>query len=351
MKALVLTEFQKDLEVLEVPDPELASPRDVIVRVEANGICRSDWHLWMGDWDWIGLKLDLPHVMGHEFAGVVEEVGSEVTRYKTGDRVIVPHAHGCGSCEYCLNGYNNVCENVSFAGTNYWGGYGRYVNVPDGDRNLILLPDSVGFEAAAGLGCRFMTAFHGIVDQVAVRPGEWVSVHGCGGLGLSAIHIAAALGANVIAVDINDDALALAKSLGAVDTVNAREGDVVERVREISGGGAHVAVDALGIAATCQAAIAGLRKRGRLLQVGLTSKAEAGMIPLPIDSIVLQELSIVGSANMPAGRFPDMMRMVERGLLRPEDMVTQRVGLAEAGEILMSMGEFKGAGVAVLNRW
>lgn len=351
MKALVLTGFQEKLEVLEMPDPVLKSQRDVIVRVEANGICRSDWHLWMGDWDWIGLKLELPHIMGHEFAGVVEAVGSEVGRYKVGDRVLVPHAHGDGTCEYCLNGQQNVCEHVSFAGTNYWGGYGRYVAVPDGDRNLIRLPDNVDFDSAAGLGCRFMTAFHGVVDQVAVRPGEWVSVHGCGGVGLSAIHIAAASGAQVIAVDINDEALALARSLGAVATINAKSGDVASQIHELTSGGVHVSVDALGIAATCQAAVNSLRKRGRLLQVGMTSSAEAGMIPLPIDNIVLQELRIIGSANMPVGRYPDMMRMVENNILRPGELITRRVGLDEAGEVLTKMGEYRGSGVSVLNRW
>src|SRR5699024_2754882 len=135
-----------------------------------------------------------------------------------------------------LTGHQNVCEHVSFAGTDYWGGYGRYVNIPNGDRNAIKLPDNVEFDAAAGLGCRFMTAFHGVVDQVAVRPGEWVSVHGCGGVGLSAIHIAAASGAHVVAVDINEESLNLARQLGAVATVNAKDCDVTDMVREITGG-------------------------------------------------------------------------------------------------------------------
>ena len=350
MKALVLTEFGKDLQVLDVQDPTVA-PDGAIIRVEANGICRSDWHLWMGDWDWIGLNLELPHVMGHEFSGVIEEVGSAVTRFKVGDRVIVPHAHGDGVCDYCRSGFSNVCENVSFAGTNYWGGYGRFVAVPGADRNLVALPDQVSFEAAASLGCRFMTAWHGIVDQVAVRPGEWVVVNGSGGLGLSAIHIAAAVGASVIAVDINDAALDLAKQRGAVHAINSRGGDVPAQVREITGGGAHVAVDALGIKATCLDAVNSLRKRGRMLQAGLTSKAEQGFISLPIDVIVLTELSIVGCANMPISRFPDMMRMVENGVLDPQSMVTRTVGLDEAGKILQSMGDFASPGISVLNRW
>lgn len=350
MKALVLTALGKDLEILDVEAPKV-NPDSAIISVKANGICRSDWHLWQGDWGWLGLELPLPHVMGHEFSGIVKEVGANVTRYKVGDRVIVPHAHGCGVCDYCLSGYTNVCKNVSFAGTNYWGGYGELVNVPDADRNLVALPDQVSFEAAAGLGCRFMTAWHGIVDQVAVRPGEWVFVNGCGGLGLSAIHIARALGASVIAADINEKSLELAKQQGAMHVINSKEVDVVAKVHEITGGGAHVAVDALGIKVTCQAAIGSLRKRGRLLQAGLTSKAEEGYIPIPIDALVLQELSIVGVANMPIARFPEMMRMVENGVIDPQAMVTKTVGLEEAKDIMQNMGSFATPGVSVLTNW
>lgn len=350
MKALVLTGFKKKLEVLDMPDPSL-TPTGVIIRVEANGICRSDWHFWMGDWDWIGLNVELPHILGHEFSGVIEEVGSQVTKYKRGDRVVVPHAHGDGTCEYCVTGHSNLCDNGSIAGTTYPGGYGRYVHVPDADRNVFLLPEKVSFEAAAGLGCRFMTAFHGLVDQAQVKPGEWVAVHGCGGVGLSVVHIATAIGAKVIAVDINNDSLKLAKEQGAAITINGKEKDAVKEIVEITQGGVHVAVDALGVAATCQNAINSLRKRGRLLQLGLTSREEKGMISLPIDLVVVKELSIIGSANMPASRFPDMMRMVESDMLKPQQMITKTVGIEEAGEILMSMGEFKTTGISVINRW
>lgn len=350
MKALVITEFGKDLEILDVEQPEVAAD-GAIVRVEANGICRSDWHLWQGEWDWLGLNLSLPHVMGHEFSGVIEEVGPGVTQFKVGDRVIVPHAHGCGVCDYCRSGYANVCSNVVFAGTNYWGGYGEFVAVPAADRNLVVLPEGVSFEAAAGLGCRFMTAWHGIVDQARVRPGEWVFVNGSGGVGLSAIQIAKALGASVIAADISDDALKLAQGQGATHVVNSKRVDVPEAVRELTGGGAHVSVDALGITATCQGAVNSLRKRGRHLQIGLTSRAEEGLIALPIDAMVLQELEFIGAANMPISRFPDMMRMVQNGVLDPESTVTKRVGLEEARDIIQHMGSFATPGISVLNNW
>lgn len=350
MKALVLTEIGKKLEVLDVPKPQLTDT-GVVIRVEANGICRSDWHFMMGDWDWIGLNAELPHVLGHEFSGVVEEVGSQVTTFKKGDRVVVPHAHGEGTCEYCLNGHSNLCDNGSVAGTTYWGGYGEYVHVPDADRNVVYLPESVSFEAGAALGCRFMTAFHGLVDQAKVKPGEWVAVHGSGGLGLSLVHIAKAIGARVIAVDLNDEALKLATEFGADFTINGREKDAVKEIVSITGGGAHVSVDALGIAVTCQNAINSLRKKGRHLQLGLTSKDEKGKVELPIDLIVVKELELIGSANMPVSRFPDMMRMVESGMLQPEKMITKTVGLEEAADILINMGEYKTPGLTVLNRW
>jgi D-arabinose 1-dehydrogenase-like Zn-dependent alcohol dehydrogenase len=350
MKALVLTEFGKKMEVQEVSRPMLTDT-GVVIRVEANGICRSDWHFMMGDWDWIGLQVQLPHVFGHEFSGVVEEVGSQVTKFKKGDRVVVPHAHGEGTCEYCLTGHSNICDHGSVAGTTYWGGYGRYVNVPDADRNAVHLPDSVSFEAGAALGCRFMTAFHGLVDQAKVKPGEWVAIHGSGGLGLSLAHIAKAIGAKVIAVDINDEALKLAKEFGADITINSKEKDAVQEIITITNGGAHVAVDALGISITCQNAINSLRKRGRHLQLGLTSKDEKGKVELPIDLIVVKELEVIGSSNMPVSRFPDMMRMVESGMIQPDKMITKTVGLEEAADILYDMAEFKTPGITVLNRW
>ncbi|WP_338448487.1 zinc-dependent alcohol dehydrogenase family protein [Niallia oryzisoli] len=350
MKALVLTEIGKKLEVKEMPRPGLTD-EGVVIRVEANGICRSDWHFMMGDWNWIGLQAELPHILGHEFSGVVEEVGSRVKKFKVGDRVVVPHAHGDGTCEYCVTGHSNLCDHGSIAGTTYWGGYGRYVHVLEADRNVVQLPDNVSFEAGAALGCRFMTAFHGLVDQAKVKPGEWVAIHGAGGLGLSLVHIAKAIGARVIAVDINDEPLELAMEFGADITINGRYRDAVAEIMEITDGGAHVAVDALGVAATCQNAINSLRKRGRHLQLGLTSKDEKGKIELPIDLIVVKELELIGSANMPVSRFPDMMRMVESGMLQPEKMITRTVGLEEAADILVDMGEFKTPGITVLNRW
>jgi len=350
MKAAVLEQFAQPLVVREVADPTVTRS-GVVVRVEANGVCRSDWHAWMGDWDWLGSKIPLPHVLGHEFSGVIVEVGSDVKGFKLEDRVIVPFSQGDGICPECRSGHQNVCAHSAMPGFSYWGGYGRYVHVPNADVNLILLPDGVRFTDAAALGCRFMTAFHGLIDQVALRPGEWVAVHGCGGVGLSAVQIATAVGANVIAVDISDDKLAFAKQLGAVAVVNAVKERVPAAVRQITKGGADVSVDALGIAQTCQASVQSLRRRGRHLQIGLTSRADEGMIALPIDVIVNMELQVIGSLGMPPARYRQMLQMVETGVVRPGDLVTRTIAIEEASAVIESMSTYNTMGVTVVNQW
>jgi alcohol dehydrogenase len=350
MRAAVMEAIRKPLVVRDVPDPQCL-PNGAVLRVEANGICRSDWHAWMGDWEWIGLKPALPHVLGHEFSGVVEEVGKEIRNFKRGDRVVVPFSQGEGTCEYCRNGFSNLCNTPLAPGFAYWGGYGRLVAVPFADFNLVPLPDSIDFVEAASMGCRFMTSFHGIVDRAQVKAGEWVAVHGCGGIGLSAIHIATGVGANVIGVDLDDRKLELAKKVGASHVVNAKKTDPVSAILDITHGGAHVAVDALGIAATCRNAITSLRKQGRHLQVGLTTAAERGEIPMPIDRIVLMELQMIGTLGMQAARYPSMLQMVESRKLSPKTMVTQTVPLEKASDVLHAMTNFENVGVSIINQY
>jgi D-arabinose 1-dehydrogenase-like Zn-dependent alcohol dehydrogenase len=262
MRAAVMEAVRQPLVVKEMPDPECPS-NGVVLRSEAEGICRSDWHCWSGDWFWIGLVPAMPLVMGHEFCGVIEEVGKDVHNFKKGQRVLVPFSQGDGICEYCRSGNSNVCGNAGVPGFTYSGGYGRYVAIPHADVNLVLMPDGVDFLEGASMGCRFMTSYHGIVDRAQVKPGEWVAVHGCGGIGLSAVHVASAIGANVVAVDLDERKLELARKMGAQFTVNAKKAeDVAMAVFDITHGGAHVSVDALGIATTCRNSILSLRKLG-----------------------------------------------------------------------------------------
>jgi len=350
MRAAVMEGLRQPLVVQDVPDPTPA-PTGVVLRVEANGICRTDWHLWTGDWSWVGIQIPLPHVLGHEFCGVVEEVGTDVAHFAKGDRVLVPFSQGEGTCEWCRDGHQNVCDTVITPGVTYWGGYGRRVAVPYADVNLVRLPEGVDFVSAASMGCRYMTAFHAIVDQAKVAPGEWVAVHGCGGVGLSAVQIATALGANVIAVDVSDDKLSLAREEGAVATVNAANDEPAGAIAALTSGGAHVSIDALGIAATCRNSIMSVRKRGRHLQIGLTSAAEQGEIPVPIDLLVLKEISIIGSLGMQAPHFGAMLRMVESGKLHPGRLVQRRIGLDDVSGVLEDMDRFGTVGVTVIERY
>jgi D-arabinose 1-dehydrogenase-like Zn-dependent alcohol dehydrogenase len=347
MRAAVLEALRKPLVVKEMPDPQ-CPPNGAVIRTEAEGVCRSDWHLWMGDWFWLGLVPNMPFVMGHEFCGVVEEVGKEVHNFKRGDRVVVPFSQGDGSCEFCRTGHSNVCNTPQIPGVTYWGGYGSLVGVPGADLNLVKLPEKVGFIDAASMGCRFMTSFHGLIDQAQVKPGEWVAVHGCGGIGLSAINIAAAVGANAIAVDLDDRKLELAKKMGATHVVNAKNTDAVNAVIDISGGGVHVSVDALGAAITCRNSIMSLRKRGRSLQVGLTTQAEKGEVSMPIDRIVMMELQLIGTVGMQPSRYPAMLQMVERNHLTPGAMVTERIKLDQASRVIDQMTDFQNVGTAVI---
>ncbi len=289
--------------------------------------------------------------MGHEFCGVVEEVGKEVRNFKKGQRVLVPFSQGDGVCEYCRTGNSNVCLDPKFPGFHYWGGYGQYVGVPLADDNLVPMPDNVSNLEGAAMGCRFMTSFHGIVNRAKVKPGEWVAVHGCGGVGLSAVHIASAIGANVIAVDLDDQKLELAKKVGAAHTLNGKKTDAIKAIADITHGGAHVAVDALGIATTCRNAILSLRKQGRSLQIGLTTQAEKGEVALPIDMMVLMELQLIASLGMPASNYPLMLQMVEAKKLRPKEMVSKTISLEEASGVLEGMGSFQSVGVTVIDKY
>ncbi len=241
---------------------------------------------------------------GHELAGTVAEIGRDVGRWKVGDRVTVPFVCGCGTCPECESGNQQVCDHQTQPGFTHWGSFAEFVAIDHADVNLVALPDDMDFVTAASLGCRFATSFRAIAAQGRVASGEWVAVHGCGGVGLSAVMIAAALGSRVIAVDINPSVLSLAEELGAEAAINAHEtDDVAGRIHELTGRGAHVSVDALGSAVTCANSISCLRKRGRHVQVGLLA-GDQYRPRLPMEQVIARELEIVGSHGMQARPLP-----------------------------------------------
>ena len=344
MKAMLMEEVGKPMVVKDWPEPKC--PADgAIVRVEASGICRSDWHLWQGDWGWIGFKPRLPAILGHEFAGIIEEVGKDVKTLKPGARVVVPLAQGCGVCEDCRTGHSNHCLGPGM------GGYGRYAVLSHADFNYAPLPERIDFVEASAMGCRYVTAFHGILDQGQVKAHESVVVYGCGGVGLSAIQIASAMGARVIAVDLDDRKLELAKKAGAADVINGKNTDPVKAVMDLTRGGADVSVDALGIAATCRNALSSLRKRGRHVQIGLTTQGEKGEVALPIDQIVFKEIQLIGSLAIQSFRYPAMLSMVERGRLAPRELITETIPLEKAFGVIEQMSKFENVGMSVINQF
>ncbi|GAA1230582.1 MULTISPECIES: zinc-dependent alcohol dehydrogenase family protein [Streptomyces] len=343
MRAVVFEKFGERAEVREVPDP-VPAPHGVVVRVEATGLCRSDWHGWMGH----DPDIRLPHVPGHELAGVVEAVGADVLDRRPGDRVTVPFVCACGTCASCAAGDHQVCERQTQPGFTHWGSFAEYVALDHAAVNLVDVPDELSFATAAGLGCRFATAFRAVVAQGRVAAGEWVAVHGCGGVGLSAVMIAAASGARVVAVDVSPAALDLARTFGAAHCLNASEvPDVAAAVRELTGGGAHLSLDALGSPVTCAASVGGLRRRGRHVQVGLLPRDPV----VPMGRVIGLELELLGSHGMAAHAYPRMLEMVRAGVLRPDLLVTSTITLDAAPAALEAMGAAPGAGVTIIEPW
>ncbi|MEU8703334.1 zinc-dependent alcohol dehydrogenase family protein [Streptomyces sp. NPDC048680] len=347
MRAVVFEEFGREARVRDVADPG-PSRQGVVVRVEATGLCRSDWHGWMGH----DPDITLPHVPGHELAGVVEAVGQDVVNRRPGDRVTVPFVCACGRCPACAAGAQQVCERQTQPGFTHWGSFAEYVALEQADVNLVPVPDGMSFGTAAGLGCRFATAFRAVVARGRVAPGEWVAVHGCGGVGLSAVMIAVACGARVVAVDVSPDALRLARTFGATECVDAsaHPAGADGAVRELTGGGAHLSLDALGSPVTCAASVRSLRRQGRHVQVGLLPSA-AGDPVVPMARVIGLELELLGSHGMAAHAYPPMMDMVRSGSLRPDLLVTSTIGLDAAPAALAAMGVAPAAGVTVIEPW
>jgi alcohol dehydrogenase len=343
LKAMLYTDFGKRPTIETVSDPA-PSGDGVVVRVHATGLCRSDWHGWKGH----DPDITLPHVPGHELAGIIEATGKNVTRWKTGDRVTVPFVGGCGSCPQCDSGNQQVCDHQFQPGFTHWGSFAEYVALDYADVNLVRLPEELDYVTAASLGCRFVTSFRAVAHQGRVKPGQWVAVHGCGGVGLSAIMIAKALGARVVAVDIAEAKLDFARTIGAEAVVNGADiEDVPTAVREITGGGAHVSIDALGSSVTCFNSITNLRKRGRHVQIGLMVDDYKNPA-VPMDQVLADELEIVGSHGMQAHKYPEMLEMIREGKLRPERLVGRTVSLEESIEPLVKMDKCTDTGVTVI---
>lgn len=339
MKAIYFTEFKGTLSVVDIAIP-VPTDSGVVIKVEATGLCRSDWHAWMGH----DSDIVLPHVPGHEFAGVISSVGSLVSKFAVGDRVTVPFVCGCGKCTYCLRGDAQVCPTQTQPGFTGFGSFAENVAIDNADFNLINIPSEVSFATAAALGCRFATAYRALIKRAKLKVGEKVVIYGCGGVGLSAVMIAKAQGAIVYAVDINDGALEVAASLGA-QIINSRTTDPVTFLQNL--GGADVAVDALGSEATAGASVLSLARGGRHLQLGLLL-TPSGLTAMPMARVIAWELTLLGSHGMAARDYPEMLALVASGALNPSLLVKREVGIEEGAIALADLDSQGAAGITII---
>jgi alcohol dehydrogenase len=340
MRSIHFSQFKGPLTIADIPTPT-PTEDGVVIKVEATGLCRSDWHGWMGH----DSDIQLPHVPGHEFAGTIHSIGKNVKNFKVGDRVTTPFVCGCGKCTYCLRGDAQVCPTQTQPGFTHFGSFAEYVAIDNADFNLITVPTEASFATAAALGCRFATSYRGLIKRAKVKAGEKVVIYGCGGVGLSAIMIAKSQGADVYAVDVKDEALKIAASLGA-QTINSRNTDPAAFMQNL--GGADIAVDALGSEATASASVLSLARRGRHLQLGLLL-TPTGLTEMPMARVIAWELDLLGSHGMAAKDYPEMLALVASGALNPSLLVKREISLEEGATALAELDKQAVGGITIIS--
>ena len=342
MKAIQFESFGGPLSIIETPMP-IPNVHGAVIKVQATGLCRSDWHAWMGH----DSDIVLPHIPGHEFSGIVESVGKSVRKVAVGDRVVVPFVCGCGICEYCRSGNAQVCPNQTQPGFTHFGSFAQFVAISGADFNVVKLPNEISFETGASLGCRFATSFRALTKRANIQPGETVAIFGCGGIGLSAIMIAKALGAVVIAVDISDAALMKAQEIGADLVVNSSREDALNQIDLLTQGGADISIDALGSEEIASTAILSLKRRGRHLQLGLLPSA-SGRSAIPMARVIAYELDLLGGHGMAAQDYPEMLELIISGKLKPDSLIESVVSLEEGALALENFAFNKSAGITII---
>ena len=339
MRAALITALNEDLSIETVPDPDCPE-NGVVLEVAACGVCRSDYHGWVGGHP----KVTPGSILGHEYCGTVVEAGPRAT-YSIGDKLIAPFILGCGSCGACQMGASNTCESAIVPGFGTPGAYAEFVAVPF-DHNLVHLPENMSPALAAGLGCRVTTAWHALTDRANLRAGEWVAVHGTGGIGLSALLLAKMLGARVVVVDVVEEKLAHARHLGADAAVNALQGDVAAKIRDITSGGAQVSIEALGHEITTNASVECLATLGRHVHVGMPSGD--GMMHINMRAIYAKQLAFYGTRGMPTWKYPSLLSMIERGDVDLSPMLDREISLSAASSELRAMSGPTPPGTAVI---
>jgi 2-desacetyl-2-hydroxyethyl bacteriochlorophyllide A dehydrogenase len=341
MKAMVVTKFGAPMEIQEVARPKFGDT-DVLIRVKACGLCGTDLKIFDGKVP----TVKLPSIMGHEVSGIVEEVGKGVKGLRPGDHGVVHIYITCGSCFYCRNARENECQTMEGRiGFELPGGFGEYLRVPE--RNFYKVSPKVPLEEVAILSGSISTPIHAVRTQGRLRMGETAVVIGIGGLGIHSLQLAVALGARVIAVDIDDKKLDVAKSFGADVLINSAKVDWPAAVRELTGGlGADMASEIIGgpkIPEVLDQAIQCLRLGGRLVILGYDYGQRLAIDP---QKIVYDELEIIGSRSSTRQDLIDVISLVERGKVKP--LVAETVPLAEANDAFRRLRHSEAVGRMVL---
>jgi propanol-preferring alcohol dehydrogenase len=339
LKAAVLHSLAAPLQIEDVPTPT-AGPGDVLIKVAACGVCHSDLHLAGGEWDLLKPITKLPLILGHEVAGTIALIGEGVSEFNIGDRVGVPWLHyTCGECEFCKAGRETLCSKQQVTGCTVDGGFAEFIKAKAS--HTVKLPDNLSFEQAAPLLCAGLTV-HKAMKTAGVEAGQRVAIFGIGGLGHLAIQLAKALGAQVIAVDVADDKLTLARECGADAVINAATTHAYKEIKKATGGGAHVVMVTSGSRAAYETALRSLRKGGTLAIVGMAPEP----VSLSTVAMVSGEYSIVASA---VGTREDLREMLQ---LAAEGKVTCRIevrAFAEVNAVLSEMMEGRLVGRVVLS--
>lgn len=320
MRAAVFHGQGKGLSIEEVPTPK-PGPGEVLVRVAGCGMCHTDLHYLDHG---VATFKPPPIILGHEPAGTVAETGEGVADWSEGDRVLIPAILSCGRCRYCRMGRENLCERLQMLGNHVDGAYAEHVVAPASE--LVALPEEIPLEQASVIADAVSTPYHAVKHRGRVQLGDAVAVVGCGGVGLNLVQCATAAGGNVIAIDLNDDRLAIARQLGAEETINPEGMERLDKhVRRLTRGGVDVAFEAIGSPGTIELAFSLLRKGGRLCLIGYSDQP----VSISAARLMFFELEIVGSLGCGGGDYPEIVELVRQGTLQLDPVVSGTVPLEE----------------------
>ena len=334
MKAAVFYGPNQPLKIEEVETPKI-NPDEILVKIAACGVCNTDMHYIDHG---VPTFKKPPMILGHEPSGTVAEVGADVQNFKVDDRVLIPPVFSCGHCVNCRLGKENICLNMVMLGNHIDGAYAEYTKVPAKDCQH--LPDGLPIEESSIIADAISTPYHAVKNRAQVRPGDSVVVFGCGGVGINVVQTAAAAGGSVIAVDIVDSKLTVAKKLGAQHTINAKDMEdkaLLKQIRTLTGGGADVSIEAIGNPKTIVLAANSVKPGGCHCQVGYTHHD----VPINAARLMFREIEIKGSLGCRPVDYPKIIEMVRTGKIQLEPVVTHKFRLEEINQAFQLMREGK----------